>query len=249
METDDVIVKDWMTKTVITVTPADTLSSVDDLLERHGFHCLPVLSNDRMVGVITDRDIKRASPSETTMLTLQRINALLGGQQVKSFMQQYPVVVYADGTLDEAAYLLLEHKQSSLPVVSEGANLVGMISRTDILNAYISLTNCPGRGLQFGLLTKDRPGAVAAAVLDIWTAGGRIASILSTTDKAPQGYRRYFVRAYDIPSRNSADLKQRLLKKEGIYFLIDQEKNQRDWIAEIDEITPNTHSKLEEKTT
>lgn len=225
------LVKDWMSKPVITATPDDAMSHAIKLIGEHKISCLPVLKKDRLVGIITDRDLKRASASDATSLEVHELNYLLTQQKIKTLMRANPITIPFDGTLDEAAYLLLDHRISSLPVVAGRDELVGILTETDILRAFISLTSYPGRGLQFGMLIEDKPGAIARPTQEVWTAGGRIASILSTTDRTPTGYRRLYVRAYGIAPQKKAGLKQSLLKKGNVYYLIDQEKNERELIS------------------
>ena len=225
------LVKDWMSKPVIAVGPEDVLSRAINLTRDHKIRCLPVVDNDRLAGIVTDRDLKRASASDATSLEVHELNYLLSQQKIKSLMQPRPITIPFDGTLDEASYLMLEHRISSLPVVAGRDELVGILTKTDILKAFISLTSYPGRGLQFGMLIEDKPGAIANPAQDVWAAGGRIASILSTTDRTPTGFRRLYVRAYSIAPHRKAGLKQSLLKKGNVYYLIDQEKNQRELIS------------------
>jgi acetoin utilization protein AcuB len=230
------LVKDWMSKPVITVTPEDVMSKAITLVKEHKIRCLPVLRDEQLVGIVTDRDLKRASASDATTLEVHELNYLLNRQKIKSLMQPRPITIPFDGTLDEASYLMLEHKISTLPVVAGKDELVGILTRTDILKAFISLTSYPGRGLQFGMLIEDKPGAIANPAQDVWTEGGRIASILSTTDRTPTGYRRLYLRVYGIAPQRKAGLKQRLLQKGSVYYLIDQEKNQRELICNEKEL-------------
>jgi len=225
------LVKDWMTKPAITVGPDESMSTAIGLLEKHRIRSLPVVKDDRLAGIITDRHLLRASPSDATALAVHELKYLLAHETVKNLMQVDPVVIPFDGTLDEAAYLLLDHRISSLPVVAGHYELVGVLTLTDILRAFISLTSYSGRGLQFGMLLEDKPGAVADAVNDVRLMGGRIASILSTTDRTPVGFRRLYLRVYGITSQKKAELKQRMLKTGNVYYLIDQEQNQRELIS------------------
>ena len=240
------LVKDWMSKPVITVTPVDDMQTAISLLEKHKIRCLPVLKNDRLVGIITDRDLKRASASDATSLQVHELNYLLAHQKIKPLMRANPITIPFDGTLDEAAYLLMEHRISSLPVVAGSDELVGILTQTDILKAFISLTSYPGRGLQFGMLIEDKPGAIANSAQEVWVAGGRIASILSTTDRTPAGYRRLYIRAYGISAQKKTGLKQNLLKKGNVYYLIDQEKNQRELISNEEQLLEMCRRKSKE---
>jgi acetoin utilization protein AcuB len=238
------LVKDWMSKPVITVDPEDSMSTGIALLKEHKIRCLAVQQKDRLVGIITDRDFKRASASDASTLAVHEMNYLLTQQKIKSLMKKNPITIPFDGTLDEAVYLLLEHRISSLPVLAGEDELVGMLTQSDILKAFISLTSYPGRGLQFGMLIEDKPGAISNPAQEVWAAGGRIASILSTTDRTPAGYRRLYLRAYGLGPQQKARLKQKLMDKGGMYYLIDQEKNERELISSEKELLEISGEKI-----
>jgi acetoin utilization protein AcuB len=225
------LVKDWMSKPVVTVTPDDAMSEAVILLEANRIRCLPVIKKDRLVGIVTDRDVKRYSASEATTLQVHELQYLLSKQKIKSLMRTDPITIRFDSTLDEAAALLLENRISSLPVVAGSNELVGILTQSDILKAFISLTAYSGRSLQFGMLIEDKPGAIANAAQEIWNTGGRIANILSTMDRTPSGYRRLYIKAYGISPQQRAGLKQRMQKKGSVYYFIDQEKNHRELIS------------------
>ena len=240
------LVKDWMSKPVITITPDDPMSQAIELMKRHKIRCLPVLKNDLLVGIVTDRDVKRASPSDATSLEVHEMNYLLSKEKIKTLMKSEPITIPYDGTLDEAAYLLMEHRISSLPVVAGKDELVGILTHTDILKAFISLTSYPGRGLQFGMLIEDKLGAISSAAKEVWDEGGRIANILSTTDRTPFGYRRLYIRAYGIEPQRKNRLKQSLLKRGCVYYVIDQEKNQRELISNEKDMLEKCNTPMKE---
>ncbi len=120
----DVIVGAWMTHNPATVTPGDKLAMVQPKMEQGEFRSLPVVENGKLVGIITDRDLK---------LWVGR----LAEAEVRNAMTEAPVSVTPDTTLQEAARLIEERKIGGLPVV-EGGGLVGIITTSDILEALQS---------------------------------------------------------------------------------------------------------------
>lgn len=131
-------VGDRMTKTPVTVSPNDTLAQAQERLRSGGFRQMPVVDNKRLVGIITDRDIRRYG----------RHSAVA---KVQSAMTNELVTASPQMPLEEAARLLLRHKIGGLPVI-EKDELVGILSTSDILQAFVDLA-ASTRQSAAGLLT------------------------------------------------------------------------------------------------
>jgi acetoin utilization protein AcuB len=132
----DKTVKDYMTPHPITINEDEALPDAALLMKKHGFRRLPVMRGKQMVGIITDRDVKEAMPSQATSLSIWEINYLLSRLKVKEVMTHPVLTVIEDATLDHAAKLLIKHKIGGLPVVW-GDELRGMITVTDVLRAFL----------------------------------------------------------------------------------------------------------------
>lgn len=131
-------VGDRMTKYPVTVSPKDTLAQAQERMRNGGFRQIPVVDNNRMIGILTDRDIGRRG----------RHNVVA---KVQSAMTTEVITVSPDMPLDEAARLLLRHKIGGLPVVDRG-ELVGIISTSDILQAFVELVAASKPETAAGLL-------------------------------------------------------------------------------------------------
>ena len=125
------IVRNWMTPNPITVTPRTKLSEAHRLMLEYNIHCLPVVSADRVVGIITRRDICQAQSLDSTTLSVYELNSILDRLTVREFMACNPMTVSADATIGDAADLILKYKIGGLPVVEDG-KLFGIITETDI---------------------------------------------------------------------------------------------------------------------
>jgi acetoin utilization protein AcuB len=132
-------IKDLMTQPVIEVDPSLPLPEAQKRMKEGGFRRLPVLENGELVGIVTDRDIREAMPSDATSLSIWEINYLIPKILVKEIMTKNPVTVSLDSSVERAARLMLEHKVGGLPVMS-GGSLVGMITVTDVLWAFLKLS-------------------------------------------------------------------------------------------------------------
>src|SRR5687767_1221523 len=133
------IVRNWMASNPITIIPQTTLPNVRQLMLDHHLHHLPVVNEDKLVGVVTWRDIHRAEAWDGVDFGGHDLNSLLDRLTAKEFMSYKPITISPDATIGEAAYLMVEHKIGGLPVVDEG-KLVGIITESDFCRLLILQT-------------------------------------------------------------------------------------------------------------
>ena len=126
------LVKNWMNANVITVTPDTTLPEAHRLMSDHHIRRLPVLQNNRLVGIVTLGDVREAEPSDATSLSIWEMNYLLSRLPVAEIMSEDPHTVSQDATVREAAQIMLSNKVSGLPVVDNAGILVGILTESDI---------------------------------------------------------------------------------------------------------------------
>lgn len=131
------LVKDWMTREVITITPNTTLPEAHRLMTDKKIRRLPVVENDRLVGIVTLGDVREAEPSDATSLSIWEINYLLAKLKVGKIMTRNPITIYANDTLGEAAWLMLTKKVSGLPVVDSKHRVIGIITESDIFRLVV----------------------------------------------------------------------------------------------------------------
>jgi len=131
-------VRDWMSSEVVLVSPEQTLPEAHELMKGHKIRRLPVVEDGLLVGIITLGDIREASPSDATSLSVFEMNYLLGRLPVSKIMTRDPLTVHPATGIIEAAKLMLHHKIGGLPVV-DGDELVGIITESDIFRAYVHL--------------------------------------------------------------------------------------------------------------
>lgn len=135
--TETPIVHDWMTKNVITIDPKTTLPQAHALMKSKKIRRLPVVDSvGRLVGIVTRGDIREASPSDATSLSIYEVHYLLAQLTIDHIMTKNPKMVTPDTPIKEAARLMLENKISGLPVVDNG-QVVGIITESDIFEALI----------------------------------------------------------------------------------------------------------------
>lgn len=131
------LVKDWMTRDVVTIPSEMTLPEAHRLMEEKKIRRLPVVNEGRLVGIVTRGDIRGAEPSGATSLSIWEVNYLLAKLKIGEIMTTHPISIAADETIGEAARLMLEKKISGLPVVDNADHLVGIITESDIFRLVV----------------------------------------------------------------------------------------------------------------
>ena len=133
-------VADWMTESVLAVETFDSISIARQLMAKHRINQLPVLDNDVLVGIVTDRDVRDAYPTSMMIDRGEAIDRFADSVTVEEVMSHDVFTVRPDTPLKKAVGLLRRHRIGSLPVVSN-KNLVGIITRSDILDFVLSGLN------------------------------------------------------------------------------------------------------------
>ena len=128
---EDILVRDWMTSPVYTVLPNTPISTAHKIMKDKNIRRLPVIGDHDIIGIITLGDVREASPSNATTLSIWELNYLWSQLAVDRIMTTRLVTVAPDEPILNAADLMLKHKISGLPVVKD-KTLVGMITESDI---------------------------------------------------------------------------------------------------------------------
>jgi acetoin utilization protein AcuB len=226
------LVKNWMSKNVFTVDANDSMQEAMRLLKKYGIRMLPVMKKNKLVGIVTDRDLKRASASDASTLDVHELLYLLSKIKVKDLMTKDPITVPPDYTAEETALVLLDGKISGAPVVDGNGQVVGTITQTDLFRVLISLTGIGNVGIQFGFQVEDKPGTIKEVADIIREHGGRMVSILTSYDDIPEGYRKVYIRMRSIERSRLQKLKDKLSEKAALLYVIDHKENIREIYAE-----------------
>ena len=130
-------VADWMTESVLAVETFDSISIARQLMAKHRINQLPVLDNDVLVGIVTDRDVRDAYPTSMMINRTEAIDQFAEKITVEEVMTHDIFVVQPETPLAKAVGLLRKHRIGSLPVV-KSRELVGIITRSDVLDFVLS---------------------------------------------------------------------------------------------------------------
>ena len=221
------LIKDWMSESVFTVDVDDSMQHAMRLLLKHEIRMLPVMEKGRLVGVVSDRDIKKASASSVTLLGTYDIQVIIEKIKIKEIMTGDPVKVPLDYTVEETAELMLLHKISGVPVVNYKGELVGIITLSDLCEVIFSLTGFGKKGIQFALQMPDQSGSIKEITDLMRNYGGRVSSILTSYERVPSGFRKVFIRMFDVDRPSLESLIEEIREKASLLYLIDHIERKR----------------------
>jgi len=222
------LVRNWMNPTVISIEAQASMAEALNLLKENQIKTLPVFDRETLVGVVTDRDLKRASASDATLLEIHELLHALTRIKVRDIMSRKPITIPDTYTVEEAAEVLRDHHISGAPVVDAKGRMVGMISQNDLFNALMSLTGVKRRGIHLAFEVEDRPGSIKDLADIIRRYGGRMASILSSYDRAPQGFRHVYIRAYQVDRDKIGAMLEALQAAAKLRYLVDHREKRRE---------------------
>ncbi len=195
-------VKNWMTTDVVSVGPDTSLLKVGKLMKDHHIRRIPVVDEQgQVIGIISDRDVRDASPSKATTLDMYEMHYLLAELKAKNIMTAKPITVKPTDTVEQAALIMLDNKVGGLPVVDEAGKLVGIISDHDVFKAMVDITGARLGGLQFAVELPDQPGTARPLFDLLRTHNARILSVLTVSNA--DGNRHMFVRVRDLENEQS----------------------------------------------
>jgi acetoin utilization protein AcuB len=158
------IVGNRMTKEPITVAPDDLLIRASHKMQAGGFRRLPVVSNGKLVGIVTERDLREH-------------RGYLEHTKINGVMTENPVTVTPATTLEEAAQILLERQIGGLPVVADG-RLIGIITASDILNAFLDVMGASqGGSTRIDLVLQGEEHGFVEATRVVAREGGEVLGV------------------------------------------------------------------------
>lgn len=145
------LIEEWMTRRVHTLKPLDTVAHARELMTRHRVNQLPVVRDGRLIGIVTDRDLRDVFPSVFTEIDAAIARELEPARRrtpvsetdprrvtVDMVMSHHPITLGPSDTVEEAARIMRRERIGALPIV-EGETLVGILTRSDVLDAFLGL--------------------------------------------------------------------------------------------------------------
>jgi acetoin utilization protein AcuB len=213
------LVRDWMTKDPVTITDDTSMMKAIHLMKQRRFRRLPVLHQGQLAGIVSDRDLKEASPSKATTLDVHELYYLLAELQVKDIMTRNPLTVRADDTVEHVAQIMLENTISGLPVLDEKNQLVGIITQSDVFRAFMHITGIQQGGVQYALRLEDRPGLIKEVVDLLRQRGARFVSLLTSYDTTQEGFRDVYIRVKNLSPEAAKAAQEELASRYEVLYV------------------------------
>ncbi len=152
-------VQQFMTSQVFTVTPSESIFNAMNLMQTKKINRLPVISGGKLVGIVTDGDLRAASASPATTLSKFEMNELLSKICIKDVAVKKVVTCTPDAMIEDAALIMRENKVGALPVM-ENDKLVGIITHNNILDAFLDIMGARSPGKRIVIEVRDEMGII-----------------------------------------------------------------------------------------
>jgi acetoin utilization protein AcuB len=155
-----------MTRDVITVEPDSGILETKAKMEKNHIHSLPVVDKDnRLIGIVTDRDIRSALPSDVLAEEeIRQVKERLAGLKIRDIMTPDPVTVSPNQTLEDALLLMQKVRVGAFPVVDQEGKVIGIISHRDLMRAFINVLGIEEPGTLLCILAEDKIGTMKKIV-------------------------------------------------------------------------------------
>jgi acetoin utilization protein AcuB len=147
-------------KNPVTINADASFFEARSLIQEKGVRHLPVVDeSNKILGIVTESDIRQAGPSDVNMLSVKEASHLLRNLKVSAFMtpKEKLVTITPDTLIEEAAQLMYEHKIGCLPVV-EGEKLYGIFTETDAMDHFVDIFGLKQQGTRLTIAIEDKPG-------------------------------------------------------------------------------------------
>lgn len=221
------LVRYFMTATPITVNEEVSVTEAQMLMKRNRIRRLPVMKENKLVGIVTDRDVLSAAPSQVLSFDekerelMPELYELMTKIKLKDIMSRSLRTISADDSVITAAQLLLTHKISGLPVLSKQGLLIGIITEGDLFKALVDFSGLNMGKTIFGFLLPDQSGNIKEVADIIRAHGGRMASIMTSMTNKDGGERQVIIRIADQPVIDLDAMQKDLEEKFTMLFRVE----------------------------
>lgn len=187
-------IKNWMTSNPITVKPNTPVMEASKIMKEHGIRRLPVVKGDKVVGIVTHRNLIEAAPSAATTLSIHELNYLIAKLEVKEVMQKDPICVSPEDSVIDVMRMGHEKGIGAFPVVDNG-RLIGIVTETEIFRSVMHLFGGKEEGDEFVALVnvrlRERVGAMSRIASIIEGLNVPVLSMFSLPHRRSEGNRLY----------------------------------------------------------
>ncbi len=146
---------------IISIFPEASISLAFQMMHEKNISQLPVIKDGKLVGLVTETLLSEFTPSKATTLSIYEMNYILGKTKVESVMAKEVVTCTEDMLIENVAVLMNENDVNMVPVVNSNGTLVGIISRSDIIESFIEIIGAKDPGARVTITAKDEAGTLA----------------------------------------------------------------------------------------
>jgi acetoin utilization protein AcuB len=169
------LVRERMTRNPVLCAPDLPVNEAFDLMKKERIRRIPVIDkHGKLVGIVSDKDLLRVTPSPATTLSAYEIPYLLSKVRVADVMTKAVISVGEDTPIEDAARIMVDNKIGGLPVINETGAVVGIITETDIFKTFLELLGARKPGVRITMYVKDRRGELARMSRAVADVGGNI---------------------------------------------------------------------------
>lgn len=223
------LVREYMTPNPMSVSEDQSILETAELMKKHKIRRFPVLRDNQLIGIVTDRDLRSAAPSQVVSFDTQErelmpeLHSLLSGITIKEVMSREVITIRPEQTIVAAAQLMLKHRMSGIPVTDTAGQLLGILTETDIFKVLVDLSGVSSGKTTFAFQLEDRAGSIKEVADVIRKHGGLVASILTSHTLAASGWRRVYIRIGDLPPSELRALEGELRKQADLLYMIEDD--------------------------
>src|SRR5215204_2920254 len=197
------LVKDSMSRKIVTLSPDETAGTALAVCRERRIRHLPILKEGRLVGIVSDRDLRSSTPALGNPTRAAALQEVL----VEDVMARDVVTALPDDPIEHAANVMRERRIGCLPVV-EGGELVGILTSSDVMAALVYLVGANEPGSRMEIALPDRPGSLAGAAGVFGMCGINIVSVAmgATREPTEEGAPRERLVVFRVDSIDTAEV-------------------------------------------
>jgi len=215
------LVGDWMLKDVATVTEDVSMIKAGKIMQQRAVRRLPVVDAEgRLTGIVTERDIKAASPSKATSLDIYEMTHLLSEIKVRDIMTKNPLRITPGDTVERAAAIMRDNKVGGLPVVDAEGRVAGIVTDTDIFRLFTLVSGVDRGGVQLAARLPVEKGRLKEFIDDLRGQDAKIVSMLSYLDPANEERRMVTIRLRPMTEADEYRIKDHVRARHDLLYWV-----------------------------
>ena len=186
-------VRDFMKTNVITVPSSTSIYDALKIMKENNIKRLPIVDNGKLVGIVSRKGLKEATPSKATTLSIYELNYLLSKMTVKDVMHKKVITVSPDTSFEQAAYIMHKYQIGGLPVLEKG-KLVGYISSNDLFNVMVKMNGLDKPVTRFTIeIDEDKTDNAIADIANLMKEKGIEIRLISVMDLPQYLHKKHLI--------------------------------------------------------